>query len=150
MIRPTASSLLLLVIAAAGSVTAQANPIGRWQTIDEKTDQATGVVEITEEDGRLYGRIVEILDPKAKPDATCGRCTDERRDAPIVGLTIIRNVEAKDSKAGPWDGGDILDPNDGKVYSVRLKLADGGRKLEVRGYLGTPFLGRTQVWHRVE
>jgi uncharacterized protein (DUF2147 family) len=140
----------VVLAAALGSSLANANPTGRWQTIDEKTDQATGIVEITEQDGRLYGRIVEILDPKAKPDATCGLCTDERRNAPIVGLTIIRNVEARDSRTGPWDGGDILDPNDGKVYSVRLKLADGGRKLEVRGYLGTPLLGRTQVWHRVE
>jgi uncharacterized protein (DUF2147 family) len=129
---------------------AHANPSGLWKTIDEKSEQATGIVEISEQNGRLFGQIVEILDPQAKPDATCGLCTDERKDAPIVGLTIIRNVEANGKANGPWDGGDILDPNDGKVYSVRLKLADGGRKLEVRGYIGTPMLGRTQVWHRVE
>ena len=129
---------------------AHANPVGLWKTIDEKSEEATGIVEITEKDGQLFGQIVEILDPKARPDATCGLCTDERKDAPIVGLTIIRNVEANGATNGPWDGGDILDPNDGKVYRVRLKLADGGSKLEVRGYIGTPMLGRTQVWHRAK
>jgi uncharacterized protein (DUF2147 family) len=129
---------------------AQASPVGLWKTIDDRTEEATGIIEITEKDGRLFGQIVEILDPKAKPDATCGRCTDERKNAPIVGLTIIRNVEASGATSGPWDGGDILDPNDGKVYRVRLKLADGGNRLEVPGYIGAPMFGRTQVWQRAE
>jgi uncharacterized protein (DUF2147 family) len=140
----------LLCASALGASLGHANPTGLWKTIDDKTDQPTGIIEISEREGRLYGRIVEILDPAAPPDATCGRCTDERKGAPIVGLTIIRNVDATGKADGPWDGGDILDPNDGKVYSVRLKLADGGRRLEVRGYIGTPMLGRTQVWHRVD
>jgi uncharacterized protein (DUF2147 family) len=140
------TALLMLVMTSL----AHASPVGLWKTIDDRTDEATGIIEITEKDGRLFGQIVEILDPKAKPDAICGLCTDERKDAPIVGLTIIRNVEANDATSGPWEGGDILDPNDGKVYRVRLKLADGGNRLEVRGYIGAPMFGRTQVWHRAE
>ena len=129
---------------------AHASPVGLWKTIDEKTEQPTGIVRIAERGGALFGEIVEVLDPAAKPGAVCGLCSDERKGAPIVGLTIIRNVEPGGGTEGPWDGGDILDPNDGKVYRVRLTLADQGRRLEVRGYVGTPMFGRTQVWHRVD
>jgi len=138
----------VLLLLAAGAT--HANPVGLWRTIDDQTEEPTAVIRIAERDGALFGEIVEVLDPKAPAYAVCGLCTDERKDAPIVGLTILRNVEQNGKANGPWDGGDILDPNNGKTYSVRLKLADGGRKLEVRGYVGTPMLGRTQVWHRVD
>ncbi|MCV4777311.1 DUF2147 domain-containing protein, partial [Escherichia coli] len=84
----------------------------------------------------------------AKPDAVCEKCSDDRKNQPIVGLTIIRNVKKNGDDAALWDGGDILDPNNGKVYRVRMKPVDGGRRLEVRGYIGAPLLGRTQVWQR--
>jgi uncharacterized protein (DUF2147 family) len=141
-------SIALFAFLAANP--ALASPAGLWQTIDDETDEVTGVVRIEERDGLLFGNIVEVLDPEAKPGAVCTLCTDERKDQPLVGLTIIRNVVADDSPGGPWSGGDILDPEDGKVYKVRLELADAGRKLEVRGYIGAPLLGRTQVWRRVE
>ena len=64
--------------------------------------------------------------------------------------TLIRSVKQNDGDKAVWDGGDILDPNNGKVYRVRLKPIDGGGKLEVRGYIGTPMLGRSQTWIRVE
>jgi uncharacterized protein (DUF2147 family) len=96
------------------------------------------------------GKIEKLLDPDTKPDAKCDKCSDERKDQPILGLPIIRNVKANADDAALWDGGEILDPNNGKTYKVRLKPADGGKKLEVRGYIGAPLLGRTQTWHRVE
>jgi uncharacterized protein (DUF2147 family) len=133
-----------------GLSAAHASPVGLWKTLDDASDQETAVVRIEERDGRLVGEIVEVLDPKARPGDVCGRCTDDRKDAPILGLPIIRNVEANGGSKGPWDGGDILDPNNGKVYKLRLSLDDDGRKLQVRGYLGRPMFGRTQVWHRVE
>ncbi len=133
-----------------GTGLAMASPAGLWKTIDDKTDEVTAIVRIVEDSGVLSGEILEVLDPKTQPDAVCGLCTDDRKDAPIVGLTIIRNVELGSRQNGPWDGGEILDPKDGKVYKVRLKLADAGRKLEVRGYIGTPMLGRTQVWYRAD
>jgi len=138
--------ILLLLISAA----AQASPLGVWKTIDDASQQATAMVRIVEREGVLVGEITEVLDPKADVDAVCQLCTDERKNAPILGLTIIRNVAWNGKAGGPWDGGDILDPNNGKVYRVRLELSDQGRKLEVRGYLGRPMFGRTQVWQRVE
>jgi uncharacterized protein (DUF2147 family) len=129
---------------------ADASPIGLWKSIDEQTEEATAVVRIAERDGVLVGEIVEILDAKAKPDAVCVPCTDDRRDAPILGLAIIRDVKPNARPEGPWDGGEILDPNNGKVYKLRLSLAERGERLLVRGYIGRPMFGRTQVWHRVE
>jgi len=139
--------VLLSLLAADLAI---ASPVGLWQTIDDETEQVTGIVRIEERDGLILGNIVEVLDPAAKPGAVCKLCTDDRKDQPIVGLSIIRNVVADDSEDGPWSGGEILDPKNGKVYRVRLELTDGGKTLEVRGYIGAPILGRTQVWHRVE
>jgi len=142
--------LLTTTVLMLGTSLAMASPAGLWKTIDDKTDAVTAVVRIVEDSGVLTGEILEVLDPEAAPDAICDLCTDDRKNAPIVGLTIIRNVALGSRQNGPWDGGEILDPKDGKVYKVRLKLADAGRKLEVRGYIGTPMLGRTQVWHRAD
>jgi uncharacterized protein (DUF2147 family) len=140
---------LLGVFLTLGLGLAEASPIGLWKSIDENSRE-TAVVRIAERDGVLVGEIVEILDPEAKPDALCVPCTDDRKDAPILGLAIIRDVKPGGGTEGPWDGGEILDPKNGKVYKLRLSLAERGRHLLVRGYVGRPMFGRTQVWHRVD
>lgn len=123
-----------------------ATPVGLWKTIDDDTGKEKSYVRITEDNGVVSGKIEKLIDP-SKPNPVCEKCTDERKDKPVTGMTIIRNVK-KDGDQ--WDGGDILDPNNGKVYKVRLKPADDGKKLNVRGYIGVPMLGRTQTWIRVE
>ena len=138
------AALALVLAAAAGAAAAQATPAGLWKTIDDETKQEKSVVRITEANGVLTGRIEKLLDP-AKQDAKCEKCTDERKDKPVAGMTILRNAKAN---GDAWEGGDILDPNNGKVYRVRLKPEEGGKQLEVRGYIG-PFY-RNQHWIRVE
>ena len=138
-----------LLLAAAGSALAQATPVGLWKTIDDETQQAKSYVRITESGGVLTGKVEKLLDP-AKQTATCDKCTDERKDQPVLGMTIVRNVKASTTENNLWDGGDILDPNNGKVYKVRMTPADGGKSLDVRGYIGMPLLGRTQTWSRIE
>ena len=138
-----------LLLVASGVVCAQATPAGLWKTIDDDTGQEKSLVRITDSDGRFTGKVEKILN-EAKTDARCEACTDERRNQPVLGMTILRNVKADPDDKTVFGGGDILDPNNGKTYKVRLKPADGGRKLEVRGYIGTPLLGRTQTWIRVE
>jgi uncharacterized protein (DUF2147 family) len=135
---------------AAPLAFAQAGPVGLWKTIDDKTGKERSMIRITESGGVHAGVIEKRLDPDAKPDDKCDKCADERKDKPIQGLTIIRNVRQNADDKGLWDGGDILDPENGKVYKVRLKPVDGGKKLEVRGYVGAPLLGRTQTWIRAE
>ncbi len=125
-------------------------PVGIWKTIDDTTGKPSGLIRIVEHNGVLSGTIEKMLDPKDKPDAVCDLCTDERKDKPILGMTILRNVKKHPSEAHKWDGGDILDPNNGKVYRVRLNLAENNKTLNVRGYIGTPMLGRSQVWERTE
>ena len=133
----------------AGAALAQATPVGVWKTIDDKTKAERAQIRITENNGVLSGRIEKLLAPDAKQDAVCDKCSDDRKDKPIVGMEILRGVR----KAGSdnlWDSGTILDAAEGKVYKVRLSPADGGKKLEVRGYVGMPMLGRTQTWIRIE
>ena len=136
--------------ALCGSALAQSTPVGVWKTIDDGTGKEKSLIRITDAGGVLAGRIEKLLDPATPQDALCKECSDERKDQPILGMTIIRNVRADDSDKGLWSGGDILDPNNGKVYRVRLKPIDGGAKMEVRGYIGAPLLGRTQTWIRAE
>jgi uncharacterized protein (DUF2147 family) len=131
------------------SASAQATPTGVWKTIDDKTKTERAQVRISETAGVFTARIEKLLAADAKPDAVCNLCADDRKDKPIVGMEIMRGVKKSDSD-NLWDGGTILDANDGKVYKVRLQTADGGKKLEVRGYVGMPMLGRTQTWIRVE
>jgi len=125
---------------------AQMSPVGLWRTIDDETKSEKSLVRITESGGVMTGKVEKIADP-AKANATCDKCTDERKDKPIVGMTIIRNVKAS-SDAGVWDGGEILDPAKGKVYRVRMAPQDGGKTMQVRGFIG-PFY-KNQVWIRAE
>lgn len=127
---------------------AQMSPVGLWRTIDDETKTEKSLVRITESGGVLTGKVEKISDP-AKANANCTPCTDERKDKPVLGMTILRGVKPS-SDAGTWEGGDILDPNNGKIYKVRLKPIDGGKQMEVRGFVGVALLGRTQTWVRVE
>ena len=126
----------------------QSSPAGLWRTIDDDGKTEKSHVRIAESGGTLSGRIEKIADP-SKQSARCGDCEGARKDQPVLGMTIIEGVR-RASGADHWDSGTILDPNNGKVYKVRMTLKDGGRALEVRGYVGMPLLGRTQTWQRVE
>ncbi|MBB3282705.1 MULTISPECIES: DUF2147 domain-containing protein [unclassified Roseateles] len=145
----TAVALGLGLSANLALAQAATTPVGVWKTIDDETKQERSTVRISEVGGVLTGKIEKITDP-TKQTAKCDECTDERKGQPILGLTILRNVKKNGNDAELWDGGDILDPGNGKVYRVRLRPIDGGKKLEVRGFVGMPLLGRTQTWIRVE
>lgn len=121
-----------------------ASPIGLWKTFDDKTGSARAIVRIYAEDGRLYGRIERSFTPGAEK-RVCAVCTDERKNQPIVGLLIIRDMKRTDDG---YAGGDILDPESGSVYRCKLHLEQGGEKLVVRGFIGISLLGRTQIWER--
>ena len=138
-----------LLAVLAGNASAQ-TLVGLWKTVDDDTGKAKSLVRIVERDGRVAGRIEKLLDPDDPADAVCDRCSDERRNQPILGMTILRDLRRSDGGANRWEGGDILDPENGKVYHVRLTPSPDGRRLDVRGYIGAPLFGRTQTWQRVE
>ena len=141
-------ALLLAVpmLALSSLALAQSSPVGTWTTIDDKTQKPKSVVEIYEaRDGSLSGRVNEILQSERGPDPMCDKCTGANKDKPVKGMVMLWGVK---KKGGGWEGGKILDPATGKIYSVKMTPIDGGRKLEVRGFMGFSLLGKTQVWIR--
>ncbi|MDO8450254.1 MAG: DUF2147 domain-containing protein [Rhodoferax sp.] len=133
--------------ALALPVLAQMTPAGVWRTIDDKTGEPSSEVRITDNAGVLSGRIEKLLRKDSKQDAVCDKCTDERKDKPVIGMEIIRGAKKADGKDA-WEGGKILDPDNGKEYTLRLTPIEGGKKLEVRGYIA--FFFRTQTWIRAQ
>lgn len=138
---------LLAGCALSAAAWAQLTPVGTWHTIDDKTREVKSEIVIEERQGQLTGRITKLLRASADQNARCTECTDDRKDQPMIGLEIIRGAKQAEGKV-VWEGGRILDPENGKTYNLRLTPVDGGQKLDVRGSIG-PF-GRTQTWVRVQ
>ena len=132
----------------AGPALAQDTPAGTWKTIDDASGKARAMVRITESNGALSGKIEKLFhEPGEEQNPRCTACSDARKDQPIVGMTILSGLK-HESNSMVWSGGEILDPDNGKIYKSKATLTDGGRKLDVRGYIGVPILGRTQTWIR--
>ena len=141
-----AASLLGLAALAQ----AQMTPLGAWHTIDDETNKPKAVIRISANaNGGLSGMVEKSLDPKPSAEPNCEKCTDDRKGKPKIGMEIIRGGKKVDGK-DVWEDGKILDPEKGTDYRLRLTMVDGGKKMEVRGYVGTPMLGRTQTWVRAE
>ena len=135
------------LLGVLGAACAQNTPVGKWHTIDEKTKEIKSEVTITEASGVLTGKVSKLLRKGARQDEVCDECKDARKNQRILGLEIIRGAK-KDDAADMWTGGKILDPENGKEYTLKLTPEEGGKKLGVRGSIG-PF-GRTQTWVRIE
>lgn len=137
-----------VVLAASAFVSAALanSPVGQWHSIDDKTGELKSMVVIVEQQGVLKGRVEKLLRKDADQNAKCEKCSDDRKNLPVIGLEIIRGAK-KASGKNVWEDGEILDPENGKTYGLRLTPIENGAKLEVRGSIG-PF-GRTQTWVRV-
>ncbi|HEY9103743.1 DUF2147 domain-containing protein [Chitinimonas sp.] len=137
--------LFLPSLMALGMAAAQADalsPVGNWKNISDKTKKVEAVIQIWEEGGEYKGKLVKLFDSK---ETTCSACKGDKQNKPLLGLEIIWGVK-KDGDE--WNGGKILDPNSGDIYSVKMSLAEGGQQLKVRGFMGFSLLGRTQIWLR--
>ncbi len=119
--------------------------LGTWKTLDDETGKEKSIVEIYEQDGKIYGKIIELLEKENK-GRKCINCSGTDKDKPIQGMVIIRGL-SKDGEE--FNGGKILDPKSGKIYKCSLSL-ESKDKLTVRGYLGISLLGRTQKWIRIK
>jgi uncharacterized protein (DUF2147 family) len=128
---------------------AQTTPAGLWRSIDDDGKTEKSQVRIVNTGGVLSGKVEKITDP-AKADEKCVKCEDDRKDKPILGMTIISGAKQDSEETDKWVGGMILDPVKGTSYKLILKTIEGGKKLEVRGYIGSPMFGRTQTWIRAE
>jgi uncharacterized protein (DUF2147 family) len=143
----TTALAVLIACTCLPAVADTGTPAGMWRTIDDKTRKERSLIHIVENNGVYEGRVEKILTrlPDDDPDHLCRKCEGERKDKPIIGMTILWGLK-KDGDH--WSGGEILDPKNGKIYRARMKLVDGGRKLEVRGFIGISLLGRSQTWLR--
>ena len=140
------SVIAVVVCGFSVSAMAQMSPVGMWQTIDDKDGTVKSEIRIVENAGVVSGKVDKILDPKTKQDDKCEECTDERKDQPVLGMEILRGLKKVEGK-DVWEGGTVLDPKNGKVYKATVTPLEGGKKLQMRGYIG--FFYRTQVWNRV-
>lgn len=142
-----AGALLSALLLTNNVAAAEMSPVGSWKTIDDKTGKEKSIVEISEQNGELTGKVAQILNSDKGPNPLCDACDGERKNQPVLGMTILWGVK-KDGDV--WDGGSILDPNNGKTYGVKLTPIENGTKLQVRGFIGFSLLGRTQFWIRSE
>ena len=138
------ATLFLLSLLFTTPVIAQ-NITGKWKTIDDETGKARSVVEIYRgTDGKFYGKVVKIFpEPGEDPNPLCTECnkSDPRYNQPVIGMVIINGLTKKGSE---YSGGKILDPENGNEYNCRIRPENG--KLNLRGYLGFSWIGRTQMW----
>ncbi len=137
----------ITALAISGVVFAQMSPVGTWSTIDDKTKEIKSEIVVTESGGVLSGKVTKLLRKDADQKAVCDKCTDDRKDKAVLGLEIIRGAKKAEGK-DVWEEGKILDPENGKNYTLRLTPVEGGKKLEVRGSVFG--MGRTQTWVRVQ
>lgn len=139
-------SLLAATLLASAAAWADGSPVGLWKSIDDATGKPKALIRISENNGELSGKIEKLFRaPEEDQNPVCQKCEGELKDKPVIGMTILSGLK-KDGDE--YNGGQIIDPANGKVYKSKLSVVDDGQKLNVRGYVGMPMLGRTQTWLR--
>lgn len=134
--------IFAILVFAASTAFAQNNIFGKWKSVDDETGEEKSIVEIFKKNGKAYGKIIKILGAEHQ-NVTCDKCDDDdpRKDKKVIGMEIIKALEWDDDE---WDGGTILDPEDGKVYKCKMWVKNGN--LILRGYIGFSLIGRSQTW----
>ncbi len=138
----------LMVVFSAMTYAQTVSAVGKWVTIDDKTNNKKSIVELyKDKDNNLFGKIVYLYPREGRePNAKCKKCTDDRKDEPLLGLQIVRGLKYDGST---WNSGTIVDPETGKIYTLKMWVdKENSDRLQVRGYIG-PFF-RTQTWVRVK
>ena len=137
---------LLSALIWSAAVAGELSPAGLWKTIDDNTGKPRGLVRIMEVNGEYQGKVEKIFIEAGKDrDPRCEKCDGARRNQPVIGMTILWGLTKQGDE---YDGGEILDPESGKIYRAKMKLEGDGGKLGVRGFIGFSLLGRTQTWVR--
>ena len=138
----------MILLCSVSLALAGGSPVGKWKTIDDETKKEKSIVEVYEVGGKVYGRILQLLQEKdGGASKLCTKCTGSDLNKPMIGLVIVKGLTAD---GGEYAGGTIMDPNNGKVYKCKMEVVEGGNTMKVRGFLGISLLGRTQIWHKVK
>ena len=141
-------SLLLCFLTLFSALSyAENSPVGLWKTIDDSTNKPRSLIRISDKNGELIATVEKGLLSGETGDKVCDKCTDERKDKPLIGMVIMDGMKAK---GDAYEGGHILDPDNGEIYNCKIKLDSTGKQLEVRGFIGVSLFGRSQTWMREE
>ena len=142
------TGIVTLAVLSGAAFAQQPSPVGLWKNIDDQSGKPKALIRISESNGELLGKIEKVFrEPSEPQNPKCDKCEGARKDQPMVGMTILTGMRPD---GDDYAGGQILDPANGKLYKSKMSIADGGKKLNVRGYIGVPMLGRTQTWVREE
>lgn len=136
--------VIISAVAWSAAFASELSPVGLWKTIDDHTGKPRGLVRITEVNGEYRGKVEKVFTkPGEDPDPKCEKCDGARHNQPVIGMTVLWGLKKQGDE---YQGGEILDPENGKVYRARMKLDDEAKILSVRGFIGFTLLGRTQTW----
>ena len=127
-----------------------ADIVGKWLQIDDKTGTSKAVIDIRKEaDNTFTARVVKVTPrPGYTPQEKCINCPSPYTNQPILGMDVLKGL--KFISTDNYDGGRIIDPLTGKMYSAKAQLNNTGKRLRLRGYMGISAIGRSQTWIRQE
>jgi uncharacterized protein (DUF2147 family) len=140
------TSMVAATVFAFPAMAGDGSPAGLWRSFDATTKQPRALIRVAEANGELTASIEKVFVLAGEnPNPVCGHCEGDRKDKPILGMTILWGLKRDGDE---YSGGQIFDPTAGKAYKSKVSLAADGEQLKVLGYIGMPLMGRTQVWVR--